>query len=140
MSVDVSRVPVPMQGLCYQPAPTDYIGHQGPTGKYFDTDFFNTDFTGFWSADNGGRGDLVNMSDLGINFLHIYDWNPQRDHTTFLQECNTQNLFVAVPFGNYATSLIASKGADVVYKIMSRSIFIGYRVILLESKGFGKGF
>ena len=85
MPVDLSSLPAPIQGVCYQPAPTDYNGNQGQGQKYFDTDFFNSDFEGFWSASGGGRGDLANMADLGINFIHLYDWNPPpaRGHTGF---------------------------------------------------------
>lgn len=102
MAVDISGLPSPIQGVCYQPAPTDYLGNQAAPGKYWDSDFYNADFPGFWSTANGGRGDLANMADLGINFIHLYDWNtPQfRDHSTFLRECKAQSLAVAVPFNN----------------------------------------
>ncbi|WP_422000640.1 hypothetical protein [Reyranella sp.] len=110
MAVDVSGIPNPLQGLCYQPAPTDYVGNQGQGQKYFDTDFCNADFPGFWSQANGGRGDLANMADLGINFLHLYNWNPQRDHVPFLQQCAGLGLFVAVPFSNYFCENIDGPG------------------------------
>lgn len=125
MSVNLSSIPNPIKGLCYQPAPTDYVGNQGQGQKYFDTDFFNTDFTGFWSTADGGRGDLTNMADLGINFLHLYDWNAQRDHGSFLQECNRQGIFVAVPFNNSYCANIATWGADGVYAIMHEIYKLG---------------
>lgn len=125
MSVDTSRIPSPMQGVCYQPAPTDYIGNQGPGQKYFDTDFFNSDFKGIWSSEEGGRGDLANMADLGINFLHLYDWNPQRNHRTFLEECNALGIFVAVPFNNSFCTNLSTWGADAIHKAMHEIYDLG---------------
>ena len=121
MAVDISGIPNPIQGVCYQPAPTDYNGNQGPGQKYFDTDFFNSDFEGFWSASGGGRGDLQNMADLGINFIHLYDWNPppQRDHTGFLATCSALGLKVAVPFNNSFCTNLSSWGANAVYAAMT---------------------
>jgi hypothetical protein len=125
MSVNTSRIPSPIKGVCYQPAPTDYVGNQGQGQKYFDTDFFNTDFTGFWSAGGGGRGDLSNMADLGVNFLHLYDWNAQRNHGSFLQECNSLGIFVAVPFNNSYCTSIGTWGANGVYAIMQEIYTLG---------------
>ncbi|HWS55440.1 MAG TPA: hypothetical protein VN228_14985 [Pyrinomonadaceae bacterium] len=125
MSVNTSRIPKPIKGVCYQPAPTDYVGNQGNGQKYFDTDFFNTDFTGIWSTENGGRGDLSNMADLGINFLHLYDWDALRDHGSFLQECHTRGIFVAVPFNNSYCTNIGSWGANGVYAIMQEIYTLG---------------
>jgi hypothetical protein len=120
MSVDTSGLPSPIQGVCYQPAPLDY---QSPTppDKYWDSDFFNTDFPGFWSTDGGGRGDLVNMADLGVNFIHLYNWNapPLRDHTTFLAECATRGISVAVPFNNAFCQGISSWGPNAIYEVMN---------------------
>ena len=51
----------------------------------------------------GGRGDLANMADLGINFIHLYDWNPPAAHAitpAFLAACSALGLRVAVPFNN----------------------------------------
>ena len=125
MTVNTSTIPNPIKGVCYQPAPTDYVGNQGPNQKYFDTDFFNTDFTGFWSTENGGRGNLKNVADLGVNFLHLYDWNAQRDHGSFLQECETRGIFVAVPFNNSFCTNINSWGAGGVYAVMQEIYNLG---------------
>ena len=120
MAVDTSGIPYPLRGVCYQPAPIDYNGNQGQGQKYFDTDFFNADFEGFWSAANGGRGDLTNMSDLAINFIHLYDWNPPpaRDHTGFLSTCAQLGLYLAVPFNNSFCTSLSSWGANAVYAAM----------------------
>jgi hypothetical protein len=120
MSVDTSSIPSPMRGVCYQPAPTDYNGNQGAEQKYFDTDFFNDDFSGFWSQQDGGRGDLANMADLGINFIHLYDWNPPpaRNHVAFLTTCSTLGLGVAVPFNNSFCTNLFGWGANAVYAAM----------------------
>jgi hypothetical protein len=127
MTVNTSGIPTPMKGVCYQPAPLDYVGNQGQGQKYFDTDFFNTDFIGIWSNENGGRGDLANMADLGINFLHIYDWNPKpaRDHGSFLQECSQRGIFVAVPFNNSFCMNLDSWGANAVYLTMKEIYDLG---------------
>ena len=124
MAVDTSGIPYPLRGVCYQPAPTDYNGNQGQGQKYFDTDFFNADFEGFWSAANGGRGDLTNMSDLAINFIHLYDWNPPpaRDHTGFLTGCAQLGLYLAVPFNNSFCTNMSSWGPMPSMRRWKRSI------------------
>jgi len=93
----------PIQGMAYQPVPSDYM----PCAScvYYDSDFVNIDFKNLWGAPPtypDGRGDLKIMAeDLGINFLHIYDWNPLRDHLPFLNEAYRYHIRVAVPISNY---------------------------------------
>lgn len=122
MSVDISGLPSPIQGVCYQPAPLDFQNQQ-PAGKYFDSDFFNDDFPGFWSSTNGGRGDLANLADLGVNFIHLYNWNapPLRNHISFLTECTQQSIAVAVPFNNAFCQNTgnSSWGENAIYSVMS---------------------
>ncbi len=92
----------PIKGIAYQPVPSDYPSMNSCSQIYFDTDFFNTDFTCLWQSGTGSRGDLTTIAQtLGANFLHLYDWNPQRDHSTFLDECQTLRIGVAVPFNNF---------------------------------------
>ena len=77
----------PLQGVAYKPAPSNYNGDG--TGLYFDSDFCNTDFRELWGP--AGRDDLKKLKDVGVNFLHIYDWNQPgsgRDHRSFLDRCN----------------------------------------------------
>jgi hypothetical protein len=104
-----------IQGLCYTPEPSDDTPQ--PPAAYFDSDFWNSGFTPMWSSaknipgfkSNGrpvdGRGDLDSMQALGVNFLHIYDWNFARDHTSFLATAKADGITVNVPVSNYIFSL-----------------------------------
>jgi hypothetical protein len=104
-----------IKGLCYTPEPSD-DGTNTP-GNYFDSDFWNDAFTPMWSSqqnipgfqNNGGavsgRGDLATMQSLGVNFLHLYDWNSQRDHTAFLAAAKADGITVNVPISNYVFGL-----------------------------------
>jgi hypothetical protein len=104
-----------IKGLCYTPEPSD--DYQTTPANYFDSDFWNNAFTPMWSSQqniagfesNGGpvsgRGDLANMQSLGVNFLHIYNWNSQRDHTSFLATAKADGITVNVPISNYVFGL-----------------------------------
>lgn len=95
----------PIKGIAYQPVPSDYPSKNSCSMIYFDTDFFNSDFTCLWQSGTGSRGDLETIAQtLGANFLHLYNWNPQRDHKPFLEECQTLGLRVAVPFSNFVSN------------------------------------
>ena len=63
-----------VQGLCYQPIPSDATSFLGkPGSKYFDSDFTNSSFPKLWG---GTRNDLGTFAtQLGVNFLHLYDWS-----------------------------------------------------------------
>jgi hypothetical protein len=90
----------PIQGMAYQPAPSDYAPCS--SCPYYDTDFFNSDFPGLWDdSQTGYRGDLANFKSLGVNLLHLYDWNPARNHASFLAEAAADGIAVAVPISNY---------------------------------------
>jgi hypothetical protein len=93
----------PIRGMAYQPVPSDYKPCDACV--YYDSDFVNIDFKNIWGAPPtypDGRGDLKIMSEeLGINFLHIYDWNPARNHLPFLNEALKYHIRVAVPISNY---------------------------------------
>jgi hypothetical protein len=42
---------------------------------YYDSDFYNSDFSHLWSGVNGGRDDLRRFQQqLNVNFVHLYDW------------------------------------------------------------------
>lgn len=99
-------LPRPVKGLCYVPAPSDYTTSctAGPKQTYYDSDFYNADFQQLWGTSGSpARGDLQAMAGLGVNFLHLYDWNrPQeRNHLPFLAEANARGMKVAVPISNY---------------------------------------
>jgi hypothetical protein len=90
----------PIRGMAYQPAPSDYKGDG--SGVYFDSDFFNDDFEQLWGTTNGGRGDLqVMATQLNVNFLHLYNWNPARKHLAFMNEALKYGIRIAVPISNF---------------------------------------
>lgn len=103
----------PIKGICYEPAPSDDTQLQVPpfdqfNGVYFDTDFYNADFAALWGADGtgSGRDDLMTMKSAGINFLHLYNWNPQRDHSSFLNAANSNGMKAMIPISNFTNCLI----------------------------------
>ena len=112
----------PIKGISYQPSPSDdcqlqtqYSGVQpcqglnGYNPTYFDTDFYNTDFALLWgpgTTATPGRNDLATLAAQGINFLHLYNWNAQRDHGSFLDAVAAKNMKVMVPISNYTACLI----------------------------------
>src|SRR6185295_4811493 len=102
---DISKLR-PMKGIAYEPAPSDDTQLQVPpfnqfNAVYYDTDFYNSDFAALWGPDGGGRNDLLTMKNAGINFLHIYNWNPGRNHTSFLDAVNANGMKVMIPISNY---------------------------------------
>ena len=104
-----------IKGLCYTPEPSDDL--QTTPSQYFDSDFWNSAFAPMWSSqqnipgftNNGrpvnGRGDLASIKSLGVNFLHLYDWNAQRNHTPFLNQAAQDGISVTVPISNYSVGL-----------------------------------
>lgn len=112
----------PIKGMSYEPAPSDYS--VPPPTQYYDTDFYNTDFEALWGTGVGdagcspspsasaGRNDLATMSGIGVNLLHVYNWNSLRDHSTFLDACSTNNLKVMLPISNYTHCLFVGNGCD----------------------------
>lgn len=113
----------PIKGISYQPSPSDDCQLQtqyksvapcstplnGYNPTYYDTDFYNTDFALLWgpgTTANKGRNDLATLKAQGINFLHLYNWNAERDHGTFLDAVVTNNMKVMVPISNYTACLI----------------------------------
>ncbi|MCE1248006.1 MAG: carboxypeptidase-like regulatory domain-containing protein [Firmicutes bacterium] len=90
----------PIKGICYKPGPHDY--KEGSSGIYYDSDFYNEDFKQLWG--DSGRDDVGNLRAAGVNFLHLYDWNQPgsgRDHSTFLNYCQTKSVYVAYPVSAY---------------------------------------
>jgi len=103
----------PIKGVAYQPSPSDDCqlqtpNCQTPNAVYFDSDFYNTDFPALWGpgASATGRDDLKTFKAAGINFLHVYNWNPQRSHTTFLDAAVAHGMKVTIPVTNYTACVI----------------------------------
>ena len=113
----------PVKAVSYQPSPSDdclwqakHCPNPNPTptnpnndATYFDSDFYNADFPSLWgtgSASNG-RNDLATIQASGANLLHIYSWNPQRNHKSFLDAANAAKLKVMIPITNYTACTIS---------------------------------
>jgi hypothetical protein len=96
-----AKVPRPLLSMAYTPEPADYSpGCLEPYRcKYFDTDFYNSDFSLLWGA--SGRNDLGTLNAIHANNLHLYDWSSCRDHIPFLNYAHQNGLTVMVPFSNY---------------------------------------
>lgn len=100
-------LPRPLLSMAYTPEPSDYDARftcMFPDGcKYFDSDFYNTDFNLLWGPN--GRDDISKLgATVHANNLHLYDWSTCRDHLPFLNYANTNGLTVWVPFSNYNVS------------------------------------
>lgn len=113
-----------IRGIAYMPGPSNYTKGQQST-PYFDSDFYNDDFRSLWDLmwDPNGRGDLDRFKDqLGINFIHCYDWSAPvripdkptlRNHGTFLDKCSTFGMKATIPISNYTLWLLSEgKAAD----------------------------
>lgn len=98
----------PIRGFSYEPSPSNWK----PGGSEFDSDYYNANYSQLWGPTvNGvyGRDDLGTMKRAGVNFLHIYNWNPQRtNHTPFLDYAAQNGMGVTIPIGNYTHCLIVS--------------------------------
>ncbi|HUA32535.1 MAG TPA: hypothetical protein VMA09_02945 [Candidatus Binataceae bacterium] len=107
----------PIKGASYDPTPSDDpLGDNGgvnggPAANrsfvYEDSDFFNNDFKALWGDDgvSGARNDLQTMKAAGVNFLHLYNWNPARNHDSFLNAAAAAGIKVMVPISNFTASL-----------------------------------
>jgi hypothetical protein len=109
-----------IRGMAYMPGPSNYTkGQQGTL--YFDSDFYNDDFNNLWQGGDPdlGRHDLLRFRDqLGVNFIHCYDWSPPipslklRIHTGFLADCNHFKMKATIPISNYTMQLLSEGKAD----------------------------
>lgn len=100
----------PIKCIAYDPKPSDFYQN-----AYFDSDFFNSDFTGIWGDDGqpGARNDLKTFADAKLNMLHLYNWNSQRtDHTVFLDAAAAKGLKVMVPISNFTAETITGTTKD----------------------------
>jgi hypothetical protein len=118
---------VPIQGVCYSPAPSDDT--PAPPQRFFDTDFTNSAFPLLWggATKDGvtGRDDLGTLAAAGVNFLHLYNWSVppapgsapgqyQRNHLPFLSAAKAAGIRVMVPVSNYFMGEIANGNGDTV--------------------------
>ena len=114
-----------IQGMAYMPGPSNYTKTSG--GLYENSDFYNNIFLELWSYRNPmpselyGRGDLSRFQkQLGVNFIHCYDWaapitqkdqngNEQKflEHVDFLRVCNFHGMKATIPISNYTMQLLS---------------------------------
>src|SRR5690349_11691054 len=119
-----------IRGLAYMPAPSDYMP-SGKPGLYETSDFYTNIFAELWGpagkgAATAGRGDLARFRrQLGVNFIHCYDWAApvqQKDtsgqerrlleHVGFLQTCHELGMAATIPISNYTMDLLSQGKAD----------------------------
>ena len=94
----------PIQCIAYDPKPSDFY-----QDAYFDSDFFNADFTGIWGDDGqaGARKDLATFAGARLNMLHLYNWNAQRTtHAAFLNAAQQLGIKVMIPISNFTAQTI----------------------------------
>lgn len=128
-----------IRGLAYMPAPSDYRpggraggragGQSGSQsgGLYETSDFYTNVFRQLWGYETAadgqpaGRGDLFRFrQQLGINFIHCYDWaapieqdgRPFLEHVTFLETCHHLGMNAAIPISNYTMDLMCRGRTD----------------------------
>lgn len=113
-----------INGMCYEPTPSDVIAKGAPPNCYdpnscrdFDMDYFNGDFAGLWGP--SGRNDLAHIRSQHVNLMRIYNWTgnesggaPLRDHKPYLDYCGTLGLGTMVPFSNYNATIPASNAQN----------------------------
>ena len=97
----------PIKCIAYDPKPSDFR-----QDAYFDSDFFNSDFTAIWGDDGqpGARNDLKTFAGAKLNLLHLYDWNAQRaNHTAALDAAQALGIKVMVPISNFTAGTIIGR-------------------------------
>ena len=100
----------PIKGVAYDPKPSDFPLDGAPPAAYFDSDFFNRDFKAMWGdAGAGSRKDLDIIKGAGLNFIHLYNWNPQRDHTSFLDAAQERGLKLWIPISNFTAQVVVGE-------------------------------
>src|SRR5215469_9653275 len=101
-----NKLPKPLLGMAYTPEPSDFSGSTNcpfpDKCKYFDDDFFNADFPMLWGS--SGRDDLMTIKQMGVNFLHLYDFGVCRNHIPFLDDANSLGISVMIPISNFFVS------------------------------------
>jgi hypothetical protein len=121
-----------IRGMAYMPGPSNYTKTSEPGSLYENSDFYNNIFEQLWGYINPngwgeqGRKDLYRFQQqLGVNFIHCYDWAApirQKDqsgkeltflgHVTFLKVCAQLGMKATIPISNY-TMMLLSQGRAV---------------------------
>ena len=111
------QFPSKVLGMNYDPNPIGYTQGRPPPQLYYDSDFFHASFAALWGDKpahdhNPGRGDLKKMAEQGVNFVRLYNWNAERDHTPFLKESARLGISLALPISNYAFKCLRGDFGD----------------------------
>jgi hypothetical protein len=98
------------QGICYQPFPPGYDpSTANQTWIFFGSDIAYRPMSPLWgggyrNAKNvsfPGRDDLLTISNMRVNLIRLYDWEPRNIHQDFLDGCWSSNIAVLAPVSNY---------------------------------------
>jgi hypothetical protein len=108
----------PIRGFSYEPRPSNRWNDAGAQWVTEDSDYYNADFAPLWGVGNPsqgkGRNDLGTMAKIGVNMLHIYNWNPDRkNHNAFLDYARDKGMGVTIPISNYAHYLLVGNGQGI---------------------------
>ena len=83
----VDGEPFLVRGMCYSPIPINESVYFAPYG-----DYFSADYSFIWLRD------LPAIKAMGANVLRIYGWQPDTDHTAFLDAAYNAGLYVMATF------------------------------------------
>ena len=108
----------PLKGVNYQPSPSDYRSLPPPS-TYFDSDFTNQDFIGLWGPNGNriqkGRNDILTIKrSLHSNVIKMFNWNPSRNHQSFLDYCQQNDLKVIIPISNYFVLNVSQQQSNII--------------------------
>lgn len=83
----VDNNPFLVQGICYSPIPINESVYFAPYG-----DYFTPDYSFIWLRD------LPLIRAMGANVVRTYGWQPDNDHTAFLDAAWNAGLYVMATF------------------------------------------
>ena len=83
----INGEPFIVRGICYSPVPINESAYFAPYG-----DYFTTDYSFIWLRD------LPLIKAMGANVVRTYGWQPNNDHTGFLDAATNHGLYVMTTF------------------------------------------
>ena len=83
----VNDEPFLVRGICYSPTPINESVYFEPYG-----DYFTAEYSFVWLRD------LPLIKAMGANVLRIYGWQPQNDHSAFLDAAGDHGLYVMATY------------------------------------------
>eukprot|EP00908_Phaeocystis_cordata_P026065 Transcript_8539.p1 GENE.Transcript_8539~~Transcript_8539.p1 ORF type:complete len:620 (+),score=255.77 Transcript_8539:1407-3266(+) len=79
--------PFLVQGICYSPVPVNESVYWKPTG-----DYFTNEYSFIWLRD------LPLIKAMGANVVRTYGWDPNKDHSDFLDAVHANGLYLMTTF------------------------------------------